>query len=46
MTPEQLDAGKRWAARYRRYPARTDAERLEDFERAEQINENERNRHL
>lgn len=40
----QMAAGRRWAARYRRYPARTEQERLDDFETAEQRDENERYR--
>lgn len=44
MTPEQLDAGARWATRFGRYPARTEQDRLDDFERSEQQDENERYR--
>lgn len=40
----QMAAGRRWAAKYRRYPARTNQERLDDFTRVEALHEAERDR--
>lgn len=41
----QYAAGRRWADRWRRWPAHTDEQRIQDFNIAERSIEDERNRH-